>query len=195
VIEVASGLSPRGWRFSNRFGDRITYIETDLPDMAAAKREALVRIGSLSASHRVEEVDALRDDGPASLAALAERMNPDEPVAIVTEGLLGYFERDQALGIWRRFARTLTGFRGGVYLGDIYFAEDMKSPFIRGFRAVISAFVRGRVHVHFENAGEAEQALADAGFARAAIRQADELEDWAAPDRRIAPAHVVEARL
>src|SRR5687767_14536069 len=25
VIEVAAGLSPRGWRFRNRYGDRITY--------------------------------------------------------------------------------------------------------------------------------------------------------------------------
>src|SRR6476619_3445777 len=28
VIEVAAGLSPRGWRFAERHGERLTYIET-----------------------------------------------------------------------------------------------------------------------------------------------------------------------
>ncbi|HVD37233.1 MAG TPA: class I SAM-dependent methyltransferase, partial [Solirubrobacterales bacterium] len=26
VVEVACGMSPRGWRFSERYGDRLTYI-------------------------------------------------------------------------------------------------------------------------------------------------------------------------
>ncbi len=38
VIEVAAGLSPRGWRFAQRYGDRLTYIEADLPGMAERKR-------------------------------------------------------------------------------------------------------------------------------------------------------------
>ena len=53
VLEVACGLSPRGWRFCERYGDRITYIEADLPAMAARKRRALERMGSLSERHQV----------------------------------------------------------------------------------------------------------------------------------------------
>src|SRR4051794_2883428 len=37
VIEIACGMSPRGWRFAERYGDEISYIEADLPDMAARK--------------------------------------------------------------------------------------------------------------------------------------------------------------
>src|SRR3954471_21693303 len=33
IVEVACGLSPRGWRFRTRYGDRITYVEADLPGM------------------------------------------------------------------------------------------------------------------------------------------------------------------
>ncbi len=76
VIEVAAGLSPRGWRFTQRYGDGITYIEADLPEMAARKRHALEQMNSLSETHRVEEVDALRDDGPDSIGALADRVAP-----------------------------------------------------------------------------------------------------------------------
>ena len=53
VIEVACGLSPRGYRFARRHGDKITYIEADLPAMAAKKRELLMRAGAGSANHRV----------------------------------------------------------------------------------------------------------------------------------------------
>jgi hypothetical protein len=78
VIEVAAGLSPRGWRFSERYGDRLTYVEADLPQMAQRKRRALERMGSLSDRHTVSEVDALRDGGPNSIAALAAQLHRDE---------------------------------------------------------------------------------------------------------------------
>jgi O-methyltransferase involved in polyketide biosynthesis len=53
VIEAACGMSPRGWRFSERYGERLTYVEADLPAMARRKRDALARMGSLSERHRV----------------------------------------------------------------------------------------------------------------------------------------------
>src|SRR4051812_37384532 len=104
VVEVACGMSPRGWRFAQRYGERIVYVEADLPDMAERKREALERMDSLSAGHRVVEIDALRDDGPRSLAELAGTLQPERGLAIVTEGLLTYFADDDVLGMWRRFA-------------------------------------------------------------------------------------------
>jgi O-methyltransferase involved in polyketide biosynthesis len=174
VIEVACGLSPRGWRFTKRYGDRLTYVEADLPAMAARKRSALARMGSLTERHRVEEVDALREDGPVSLATVAAALSPDEPLAIVTEGLLGYFDRDRVVGMWNRFARTLGGFRAGRYLADTYVREDVTGPHIQAFRAVLSAFVRGRVHIHFADARETAAALAAAGFTAPAVRRADQ---------------------
>lgn len=61
VIEIAAGLSPRGWRFAQRHGDRLTYVDADLPAMAARKRRALARIGSFGDHHQVRDLDALRD--------------------------------------------------------------------------------------------------------------------------------------
>src|SRR6188768_837533 len=58
VIEVAAGLSPRGWRFRKRYGDRITYVEADLPGMIARKRDVLAQLGGESASHRTVEINA-----------------------------------------------------------------------------------------------------------------------------------------
>lgn len=172
VLEVACGISGRGWRFKQRYGDRLTYVEADLRDMAARKRAALERMGSLGPRHRVMEVDALSD---ASLAAVVATLDPKEELAIITEGLLGYFEREQALGMWRRFAGTLSGFRAGLYLADMYVREDMSRVPIELARAVLGAFVRGRVHVHFEDDAEAARAARDAGFRDAVVHPTESL--------------------
>jgi O-methyltransferase involved in polyketide biosynthesis len=167
ILEVAGGLSPRGWRFKERHGDRIDYVEADLPDMAERKRQALARMGT---QHRVEELDALR---PGGLEELAATLDPERPLAIVTEGLLSYLERDHVLHLWRRFADTLAGFPSGLYLSDLHVSEDASGPHVEAFRLMLSAFVRGQVRVHFDTAAEAIAALERAGFAEASVPQAD----------------------
>jgi O-methyltransferase involved in polyketide biosynthesis len=172
VVEVACGLSPRGWRFARRYGQNIVYVEADLPEMAARKRRALERMDSLGEHHRVREVDALRaDDGPGTLAAIAAELDPDRGLAIITEGLLGYISTDAVDGIWRRFARTLSRFPLGRYISDLHLGGSVTAE-VRVFRLLLSAFVRGRVYLHFSDAREAEAALASAGFASAEVRPA-----------------------
>jgi O-methyltransferase involved in polyketide biosynthesis len=191
VIEVACGLSPRGWRFTQRYGERLTYVEADLPDMASRKRRALERMGALTERHRVREVDALKDGGRHSLVALAAELNPDEGLAIITEGLLGYLPRQAVDGIWRRFASVLGGFAHGRYISDLHIG-GVQTAQVRLFRVLLSAFVRGRVYLHFENAGEAQAALQAAGFARAEVHRASSL----APEVRgtgSGLAHILEA--
>jgi O-methyltransferase involved in polyketide biosynthesis len=173
VVEVACGLSPRGWRFAKRHGDRITYVEADLPDLAAAKRAALERMGSLSAHHRVEAVDALRADGPGSLAALAAGLRQDAPTAIVTEGLLSYLETADLLTMWRRFADALRSFPTGMYFAELHLGTDMDASYIRAFRRGLAAFVRGPVNWHFADAEHCTSALREAGFEDADVRRAD----------------------
>jgi O-methyltransferase involved in polyketide biosynthesis len=172
VIEVACGLSPRGWRFARRYGDALTYVEADLPAMAARKRAALQRMGSLSDRHRVYDVDALRDDdGPGSLAAIAGELDQGAGLAIVTEGLLGYLSTDAVAGLWRRFARTLERFAAGRYISDLHLGGSVTTQ-VRAFRVLLGAFVRGRVYLHFDDAAEAAAALLGAGFGEARVRPA-----------------------
>lgn len=191
VIEVAAGLSPRGWRFAQRYGERIEYIEADLPAMAMRKRRALERIGSLRPGHRVCELDALRDAGPQSLAALTDSLDPRRGLVIITEGLLGYLSPDDLQGLWRRFARVLQPFAAGRYLSDLHLGSA-QPPEVRAFRLVLSAFVRGRVYLHFRDAGEAAAELRRAGFATAEVRPAAEIAGVRA-DRGAQLAHILEA--
>jgi O-methyltransferase involved in polyketide biosynthesis len=189
VIEVAAGLSPRGLTFAARHPD-VVYVEADLPDMASAKRRRLERAGLGRANHRVVPVDALADAGAGSLAELATSLDPGRGTAIITEGLLGYFDRAQVLGMWRRFAKVLRGFAHGLYLADLNLAGDtdgMRAA--RAFQLLLSAFARGRVHLHFDDALAAEQALGDAGFARATAHLPEGFAEAAVPGRE--RGHVV----
>jgi O-methyltransferase involved in polyketide biosynthesis len=178
VVEIAAGLSPRGWRFARGFPD-LRYVEADLPHMAGHKRAALERGGLLGSNHEIATIDALADDGPDSLAALcAERLDPEKGTAIITEGLLGYFARDQVEGMWRRFATALGRFPRGLYLADLNMAGDaggMRGA--RAFRAILAAFARGKVYLHYRHPDEATNALRRAGFASVALRTPDELAD------------------
>ncbi len=74
-------------------------------------------------------------------------------------------------GLWRRFARTLEGFAGGPYISDLHLGGAV-TPQVRAFRVLLSAFVRGRVYLHFTDARQAEEALVAAGFAAARVRSA-----------------------
>lgn len=192
VIEVAAGLSPRGWRFARRYGAELTYVEADLPGMAERKRRALERIGSLGEHHRVHELDALADAGPESLAAVSAELDPDRGLAIVTEGLLGYLPTDAVLGVWARLAGVLDGFSAGRYISDIHIGA-LQDATVRAFRVLLAIFVRGRVHMHFDAPGEVVEALRDAGFAAAEVRLAAELAGGARSDYASRLAHILEA--
>jgi O-methyltransferase involved in polyketide biosynthesis len=191
VVEVAAGLSPRGWRFAKRYGDRIAYYEADLPAMAARKRRALERMGSLSDRHQVRDLDALRDTGPESLAALAAELDPGTGLAIITEGLLGYLSPGDVAALWRRFAEVLSRFPAGRYISDLHLGSAQTVQ-VRAFRVVLAAFVRGRVYLHFTDAEQATAALREAGFGSAAVTPANAVTA-AVAERGAQMAHILEA--
>lgn len=191
VLEVAAGLSPRGWRFAQRYGEQITYVEADLPAMAARKRRALGNLFTLGEHHRVQDLDALRGSGPGSLAELASRLDAGRGLAIVTEGLLGYLSPGDLDSLWRRFAVTLAEFPAGRYVSDLHLGSA-QTPEVRAFRVVLSAFVRGRVYLHFSDAEQAAGQLREAGFRTASVRPAAQIAG-AAGDRGAHLAHILEA--
>jgi O-methyltransferase involved in polyketide biosynthesis len=174
VVEVACGMSPRGWRFSERYGDRLLYVEADLPAMAQRKREALRQMGSLGDRHRVVELDVLRDGGPDSLEALVGTLDPSAGLAIVTEGLLTYFDDATVDALWTRLAKVLARFDRGVFLSDLRFARRDRGAPERAFDLLLSAFVRGRVHAYRGDEETAQAALLAAGFESARLHRGDE---------------------
>ena len=191
VIEIAAGLSPRGWRFAQRYGARIVYVETDLPEMASSKRRALARMGSLSDGHRVAALDALADSGPLSLGTVAADLDPDRGLAIVAEGLVGYLPREGTEAMWRRFAETLQDFSAASHICHIHL-RDVDALQVELLSLLLSMFVRTRVRADYRDAREVEQVMLRAGFDRATVHSAPEILG-ARPTAATRFAHVLEA--
>jgi O-methyltransferase involved in polyketide biosynthesis len=123
---------------------------------------------------------------------VAAELDDDVGLAIVTEGLLGYLPTDAVVGMWGRFADVLAGFPSGHYMSDLHLGGAQTAP-VRVFRIILSAFVRGRVHLHFADAEEGETALRAAGFGAAQVRRAvDVLDGQGADDPGTRLAHILE---
>jgi O-methyltransferase involved in polyketide biosynthesis len=170
VVEVACGMSPRGWRFTERF----TYVEADLPGMAQRKRDALARMKSLTDRHRVADLDVLQEGGPGSLEALVGTLDPVKGLVIVIEGLLTYLDDDTVNALWARLATALGRFDKGVFLSDLRFARWDRGLPERAFDVILGAFVRGKVHAYRGDEATAEAALRSAGFEEARLHRGDQ---------------------
>lgn len=195
IVEIAAGLSPRGLRLRRRHPE-IPYYECDLAQMAATKRGLIGH--KLDDGHRIWPVNALSEDGPDSLAALADSLDANKGVAVITEGLLPYFDEPSSKRIWQNIYAFMQRFSGGVYLSDYYLRGDTNKVLgARTMAKLISVFVQGATHMPFEDETALRAALSAAGFGDTYIHRAG---DFAAElqienARRSAYVRVIEARL
>lgn len=114
VLELAGGLSPRG------LASTLPYLETDLPDMVAAKAELVQALGR-RLGHSLAPLNALGPD----LLAMAQRM---ERPAIIHEGLLLYFGADERRQLTENVAAVLHTVPGSVWVTtDVYLRERYTS--------------------------------------------------------------------
>jgi O-methyltransferase involved in polyketide biosynthesis len=173
VVEIAAGMSPRGQRFSEQYGDALTYVEADLPAMAERKRRALSSLPR-TVGHSVVDFDALRADGPGSLADVMASLDPTRGTAVITEGLLNYLPPDAVRGLWSRVAAGLARFPAGLYVSDLHLSGELRGGTAKVFGLLLAAFVRGRIHFHFADAAAATSALRQSGFDRVTLHQLDD---------------------
>ena len=170
VVEIACGLSPRGRRFAARYPE-LRYLEADLPAMAARKRLLLHAQGWLDRRHRVRAVDILAERGGNSLAALFAELNHEEPVLVITEGLVNYFELPLIESFWTRLASELARFPQASYLTELY--PDLREhPRYRQLRwgvELIGRLTRGSYPLHYRNAEEIIAGFRRCGFRRVEV--------------------------
>lgn len=112
VVEIAAGLSPRGWRYRQN-NKNITYIEMDLPDMAAAKRLALKNIDPEAKIIGVDLFDK-------AFAQHILTLDVNKPLVIISEGLVNYFNKEMLQQLWTSFSDVLQHFKEGYYITDLY---------------------------------------------------------------------------
>ncbi len=164
VIEIAAGMSPRGMRFMKRYGKALHYYEGDLPFMVQEKYKRITSHLNTHPQHRVVPVDAFAASGSNSLSSLIAGIPADAPIAIVTEGLLNYFDEATIRNLWKRIGAEFKSRPGSVYVSDIHLEQNNAGITTQTFRALLSMFVRGRVHLHFGHEQQLIAALEQSGL-------------------------------
>lgn len=160
VIELASGYSPRGLRFIEHYGQQIQYTDTDLPDMAKNKARLLTGVLQDNANYTICSLDAFAVDGDKSLSHYISGFPENETVAVVAEGLLNYFSADHLSQLFDNLGHVFKDRKGSVFISDIHVRADNQGPLAEAFVEVLSAFVRGKVHLHYQGTAQAVEALA-----------------------------------
>jgi hypothetical protein len=169
VLEIACGLSPRGWWFRQHHPD-ICYRELDLPDMAATKQAALQQI-----EPHVDDVLSV-DLFTEAFANVFKVFDPKRPLVIISEGLINYFEKPllqqliQAIAIYGRDFKELH------YLTDLYPepTQNKLATIIWNSSRLLKLMSRSAFSFHFKTPAEVENFFHEAGFKQVKVLQPKE---------------------
>jgi O-methyltransferase involved in polyketide biosynthesis len=175
VVEIACDLSPRGRRFTARY-PHLRYIEADLPVMAARKRLLLQSQNWLNSNHQVKAVDILAADGADTLDCLFAGLDRSQPVLVITEGLVNYFELSVIEDFWTRLAAQLQTFTRGTYLTELY-PDLHEHPRYRQLRwgvALVGRLTRGSYPLHYRDEQEVLAGFTRYGFADIKVLDPDQ---------------------
>ena len=94
VANLAAGLDARPWRLDLPM--KLTWLDVDLPDIQAYKRESLQ---GETPQCQLEWVPADLADAAARKAVMARIAASPGPALVITEGLLIYLEREQVMAL------------------------------------------------------------------------------------------------
>lgn len=165
VLEIACGLSPRGYRFC-RQNPELRYIEADLPEMASRKAMLLDKTDTDHQRHQVKPVNILASEGPLTLAGVLDNFDKSRPLMVITEGLVNYFDLDTISGFWKILGEQMDAFTSATYLTDNY-PLLLDHPFYRTMkfmRGLLGAISRSRASFHFGSDDEASAHFQSLGY-------------------------------
>lgn len=166
VLEIACGLSPRGWWFRQHYPE-ISYRELDLPDMAATKQAALQQIESHSDD--VLSVDLFTE----AFASAFEIFDPKRPLVVISEGLINYFEKPLLQQLIQAIAIYGQDFKILHYLTDIYPepTQNKLATIIWNSSRLLKWMSRSAFSFHFKTPAEVEYFFQEAGFHQVDVLQ------------------------
>ncbi len=166
VLEIACGLSPRGWWFRQHYPS-ITYRELDLPDMAQTKQNALQQIEKNAPE--ILSVDLFTE----AFAQAFEVFDPNRPLVVISEGLINYFDKDLLKQLIQSIVHYCASFKKFHYLTDLY-PEPVKNKLasiIWNSSKLLKLMSRSSFSFHFKTPLEVKGFFEDAGFSQVSIEQ------------------------
>lgn len=166
VLEIAAGLSPRGWWFRQHY-PMIDYRELDLPDMANTKQTALKQIDANSPE--VLSVDLFTEDFQKAF----EVFDPSRPLVVISEGLINYFTKELLQQLIQSIAHYGKDFQSLHYLTDLY-PEPVKNKLAKviwSSSKLLKVMSRSAFSFHFVTPEQVRNFMQQAGFSKVQVIQ------------------------
>ncbi len=159
VLEIAAGLSPRGWWFRTHYPS-IDYRELDLPAMAETKQASLTTIDPNSPE--VLSADLFTDDFQKAFHVF----DPKRPLVIISEGLINYFDQALLMQLLKSIVLYGKEFKTLHYLTDLY-PEPVRNKLAKviwSSSKLLKLMSRSAFTFHFVTPDEVKGFFASAGF-------------------------------
>ena len=186
VLELASGYSLRGLDLTR--SGAVRYVETDLPDVVAAKLSLLEEVRQhhairRSPRHVVTTADALDFDEVRSSAAVLDR---SRALTVLCEGLIMYLSKEQTEQLATDIRRLLGEFAGGAWITpDFTFkveARELPPERVRLREAITGVTQRQVDAFFFEDGHDFAAFLGRMGFHVQVRSQVDETPSFSSID-------------
>ena len=166
VLEIAAGLSPRGWWFRQHYPD-IDYRELDLPDMAQTKQSALKQIEKNSPD--ILSVDLFTENFRQAFAVFDQ----NRPLVVISEGLINYFDKGLLQQLIQSIAQYGQDFQTLHYLTDLY-PEPVKNKLAKviwSSSKLLKVMSRSAFSFHFIDPMQVQDFFQEAGFHKVDVIQ------------------------
>lgn len=166
VLEIAAGLSPRGWWFRKHYPE-INYRELDLPEMAQTKQQALKQIEQNSPD--VLSADLFTPDFQTAF----DEFDLQRPLVIISEGLINYFDKTLLKKLLQSIVLYSRDFQTVHYLTDLYPEpiQNKLAKVIWNSSKLLKLMSRSAFSFHFIDPAEAQHFFQDNGFEKVDVIQ------------------------
>jgi O-methyltransferase involved in polyketide biosynthesis len=166
ILELASGLLPRGMNFSQNCEN--IFIESDLPAMIAQKHQLVEHLIGNRSNLQFENIDATSQ--PTQFPLNANYLDSQKPITVVCEGLLMYLTLEEKQQVFIN-VRELLEIYGGVWIThDLTTKENLShrwkvSPSWHKFEETVNKMTETSItDTHFDNFEHIQQFAAEQGF-------------------------------
>ncbi len=158
VLELASGLTLRGLAFTQ--DPRYTYIESDLTGISAEKKAIIDRLRQKYelADHANLHFPAVNALDRSQIQEAVKRLDRDQPLVIVNEGLFQYLSPDEMRTVVGNICELLAEFKGCWITPDFSIKDEVNqvSEQQRNFRRIVAAATE---HKMYNNAFDSQEQL------------------------------------
>ncbi|MBE9216517.1 class I SAM-dependent methyltransferase [Plectonema cf. radiosum LEGE 06105] len=166
VIELASGLLPRGMTFSCDSNN--IFIESDLPAMINRKQQLVKQLVGDRSNLYFVPIDATSQ--PSQFPLNADYLDSQKPITVICEGLLMYLTLKQKQQVFSNVRELLQVYGGVLITPDLVTKEDLKlrwqiSPTWEKFELTVNKMTETSLEDgYFDNIEEVKQFAAEQGF-------------------------------